>query len=241
MYGHPSLLYLLAPLAFLAGRRAVIGRLALVAAVETVIWALGPQELRYLAPVFPLYALLSGLAFNRLTERLGNIRHTRLYLLAPLLALFSLTLFEDAYLFLGMNPLPVLAGVESRDAFLGKEVTTYRPYQFLASIVRPGEQVLTVGEARRYYARVPLLPDNSGDLLARVFVAPGSPEATAVLLENAHVRYILLNAENVKFLAQFGLQEAAPEDAAFRRFQLRYLTEVYLGGTMHIYRFDPTG
>ncbi|HEV7213486.1 MAG TPA: glycosyltransferase family 39 protein, partial [Chloroflexota bacterium] len=111
MNGQPSLLFLLAPLLLLFDRRRIVVRLAFLAVFLSAVWALGPQELRYLVPVFPLYALLSAAALAALAARVRSERAARLLVMLPILGLLTVTLGEDIALVRFMRPLPVLAGL----------------------------------------------------------------------------------------------------------------------------------
>lgn len=236
MYGHPSVLFLLAPLALLFDRRPVTLRLAAVALVMSMVWALGPQELRYLVPMFPLYALLSAVALFGLASRCRSRRAARLVVLLPVVALLTVTAAEDVYLVVAMQPLPVLLGLQSKDAFLRRVVTDYGALTYLAGVVQPGQRVLALGEARSYYATVPLITDGARDLATLVFVDAGSPAATAQLLRRADVAFIMVNGQDLQFQATIAPAQAQRAAAAFQQFKQQYLHVVYQGYAMRVYR-----
>jgi|GEM_PF-460335 hypothetical protein len=236
MYGHPSLLFLLAPLTLLVDRRPVVLRMGFVGLVLSIVWALGPQELRYLVPVFPIYALLSAVVLLWLTSRCQSKRAARLLVLLPVTMLLAVTLAEDTYLVRAMQPAPVLAGFQSKDAFLRRVVTSYSAMAYLAGVIQPGQRVLAIGESRSYYAPFPFIIDGSRDLATRVFVDTGNPEAAARLLTQAGVGYLIVNEQDIQFQAAIAPEQVAQSTAALGRFQQRYLVEVFRGYQLQVYR-----
>jgi 4-amino-4-deoxy-L-arabinose transferase-like glycosyltransferase len=241
MYGHPSLLFVLTPLALFAVRRPVVIRLMLVAAVESIVWSVGPQELRYLVPTFPIYAVLGAVGFDWLAQRAGSPSLGVLRLVLPIVVLLSMTLYEDGYVLMSVDPLPVLAGVTSRDAFLGTQVSSYNADKFLAKVLLPGQRVLAFGEVRSYYAEVPIIFDYGRDMPTRIFVAPGSPQASAALLKRARVAYLLMEDIGNVDQAPFAPLEAQRELQSFQQFETHYLSLVFSNADVRVYRFTPDG
>lgn len=232
VYGRPSLLFLAAPFCILAWRHAMVRRLALVTVAMSVIWALGAQELRYLLPAFPGFAVLSGVVLAQASLATNKQRLLRLCTRGAVVALLLVALAENAVFLAARNPLPVLFGQQSRDAFLTRSVNVYGAYSFLDRVMAPGERALTLREDRGYYSRVPMLVDGWGVLSQVLFIAPGSPAGTAALLQQEHVAYVLLDTKN--------LNVPAVRDA-FRRFQQAHLTAVYRQDSIRIYRVANGG
>lgn len=240
MFGQPSYLFLLAPFCLLLRRRAVDWRLFAVSAAQAGLWALGPQELRYLLPVFPIAAVLAAAALDGLARRAATPPLRRLWLALPLVACMLLALVVDGYTLAVLHPLSVLAGQESRDAFLRRVDSSYGADAYLAGVVRPGERTLAIGEDRSYYARTPLIIDTSRDAAGRLFTSPNDA-ATAVLLRQAGVGYLLVNDQDLAFQAQLDPAAVRLERAAFARFAATALTEVYSSQGEHVYRLNPPG
>ena len=236
MNGQPSVLFLLAPLVLLFDRRPVVLRLLFIALLMSVLWALGPQELRYLVPAFPIFALLSGAALLWLAGRCRSVRATRLVVLLPVLCLLTVPLAEDINFFRFMQPVPVLAGLESKDAFLRRVVTSYAALSYLGSVIQPGQRALALGESRTYYATFPFITDGSRDLARRVFVDAGSPATVDALLTHDGIAYIIVNDDDMKFQAAVAPTQVRQAMAAFHQFQQQYLTEVYRDAPLHVYR-----
>ncbi|HEV7216118.1 MAG TPA: glycosyltransferase family 39 protein [Chloroflexota bacterium] len=227
VYGRPSLLFLAAPFSLLAWRQVTVRRLVLVTAALSVIWALGAQELRYVLPAFPLYALLASVVLAQATLAAAMGRLLRLLVRGAVVTVLLVTLGENALFLAARNPMPVLFGLQSRDAFLTRSVNVYGAYSYLERVMAPGQRALTLREDRGYYARVPMLFDGWGMLSQLVFVGPGSPTRTAALLRQEHVAYILLDTKN--------LDVPAVRDA-FLRFQQADLATVYRQDSIRVYR-----
>jgi 4-amino-4-deoxy-L-arabinose transferase-like glycosyltransferase len=226
-YGRPSLLFLLAPGCLVAWRSPIVRRLALVTAALSVLWALGSQELRYLLPVFPCYALLAGYTVGRLAGIAAQRPFARIALAIPLFVVLLISLTESTLYIAALRPLPVLAGVESRDAFLRREVNVYGAYAFLASTMRPGDRALALMECRSYYARVSMLFDCGSGLPQVIFVGPASPEQSAALLKQESIDYVMLDDRN--------LIDQTLRDS-FQRFASLYLQPVYHEQHVDVYR-----
>jgi 4-amino-4-deoxy-L-arabinose transferase-like glycosyltransferase len=241
MYGHPSLLFLFAPFALLLDRRRMVWGLAFTALTLSVVWALGPQELRYLVPVFPLFALLSADALVRVAARFQGRVTAALLVLLPVFSLLAVTLVEDVYLVRVMNPLPVLAGQQSKDAFLRRVDTNYGALAYLAGAVQPGQRVLTLGEDRSYYATVPLIIDGTRNLASRLFLESGNSATVNQLLLRAGVVYIMVNDQDMQFQAAGAPNQVGQAMAAFSQFQKQYLTTVYRGTELEVYHLNGAG
>ena len=143
-------LYLLLPLLlFLPARRAVLYPLAMSAGLA-IGWALGFQELRYLLPICAPLSLAAA-AVLRAGLRLPVLRCAVL----PALYLAALLGLGTTLLHVGADrPLAVIAGIESRDAYLRQNLATgptYRATTFLGARLQPGEVVRFFDDAQIYY------------------------------------------------------------------------------------------
>jgi hypothetical protein len=240
-YGRPSFLFLLAPFALLARRRSPpAGALALFGLLGFGAWAVGGQELRYLLPVFPAFALLAGCTLAMLAGRwtLPGIRKrvTALVVAAALVVALVESLIVAAI----YNPLPVLGGRESRDAFLRREVNVYGADAYLQSVLAPGDRVLALGDGRSYYSRLPMILDSTYDMEHRVFTVPGSTDRSAALLQLAGIDYVLVDRRDLDWRQQFN--SAAQEDnAAFERFRADHLVMIYDAMDVQVYHVVPPG
>jgi 4-amino-4-deoxy-L-arabinose transferase-like glycosyltransferase len=232
IYGRPSLLFLAAPFCLLAWPLALARRLALVTAAMSIIWALGAQELRYLLPAFPGLAVLSGVVLARVTAPPDRQRLLSICTRGAVVAALLIALGESVLFLAARNPLPVLFGHQSRDAFLTRSVNVYGAYSYLDRVMLPGEHALALREDRSYYARVPILFDGWAVLSQLVFVGPGTPAGTAALLQKEHVAYIVLDTKNL---------DVPAVRAAFLRFQQTRLTTVFRQDSIRVYRVTDGG
>jgi len=240
-YGRPGFLFLLAPLALCT--RANWRRtwhLALFAALALGAWAVGGQELRYLLPLFPILALLAGCALAACAGNAERPSPGVALTAVAVVAVLMIALAEALLVAAVYNPLPVLSGQESKDAFLRRQVNVYGAYAYLQSVLPAGQRVLALGDSRGYYVHLPVLLDSSYDLERRVFLDPGSLARTAALLQRAGIGYVLVDQTDLTWRQQFAPLEAQREAAAFARFGREDLTVVYDAANVQVYRFVPS-
>ncbi len=121
-----------------------------------MIWGIGSQQLRFLAPVVLLASALAGGACMR-----KGYRPRWLPPVVPIL----LTLVAAATIFpygreTLLDTLPVVTGSESRKSYLSRKVQSYDALRGIAEYVLEGERVFMVFENRVYYSSRPYFADS---------------------------------------------------------------------------------
>lgn len=92
-----------------------------------LFWAANVHQIRYLMPIFPFLAIITGYI-------LGYYRNNRGVFSLLLVFVVGSLGFNCYYIikdFKDINPIPVLTGRESRDTFLLRSVSSYDMYQFI--------------------------------------------------------------------------------------------------------------
>lgn len=116
----------------------------------------GLEQSRLLFPAFPTMALLAALGFDALpildVSRFSLARFTRLGVVLVL----GLTLLAQTLAWVSLNPLPYLAGIETREQYLSTRLTPgyWDVLQFTNRL--PQAKVIFFWEPRAYYASNPL-------------------------------------------------------------------------------------
>ena len=244
-----ALPFLLAWVARLFGRPRprppAIGYLLWFALLQYVFWTLGVIssrslfQSRLLLPAF--LALCPPLAylFDELraldTEALSLRRLVGMTVVLVLIANLC-----DQFLYaVRVNPLPVLTGVESRDAFLKRTLGAhYAAMQMVNKLVSPGDKVLFLWEPRSYYCRRAAQPDpileRWGWLLHR---HAGDLASIADELRRDGYTHVLLYREGMLLVRDNHLDPLRDEDfAAWDRFAADCLESEQVGEAYVLYR-----
>lgn len=237
-------LYLLLPLLLLLpARRAVLYPLVLSVGIA-VGWALGFQELRYLLPICAPLSLAAAVVL-----RAGLRRPVLRRAVLPALYLTVLLGLGTTLLHVGADrPLPIILGLESRDAYLRQNLATgptYRATNFLGERLQPDEIVRFFDDAQIYYVPYRTETDHLDMALIRLMAASPTPAAALATLRAEGVTYLVVNEGNIRYREQFDpAGRLAAAHAAFARVT-PLLEQIYQDGPddrprVIIYRVPPT-
>jgi 4-amino-4-deoxy-L-arabinose transferase-like glycosyltransferase len=193
--------------------RAIAGHLLLFFGLNYALWLSGLGrtvmllQTRLLFPVFGAAAVLGGLAL----DRLRNLRRPQFDVAWVVRAVMSLTLalllFSTFTMFLKINPLPVVLGLESPDDYLARRLGWY--YVVVQNINRelpPDAVVLFLWEPRSYHCQVECWPDAMLDRFLHTVHLRGQDAADVASYWRMHgVTHVLLNRGGLDLLlkAQF--------------------------------------
>ena len=144
----PTMLVWLLPLYVLVKKNRVIEGLVLWALARFVMWAIGPQNLRYYLPAHPALALSIGYTLAALA---GHSRS--LVALAARGALVTGLILSLTFLRIRDRSwnLPYVLGLESRQEYLGRELRGNEIVHFVNHQLPQDAVVLFLSEARGYY------------------------------------------------------------------------------------------
>jgi len=197
-----SPLYLLLPLLLLLpARRAIFYPLVMSAGIA-IGWALGFQELRYLLPICAPLSLATATVL-----RAGLRRPVLRRAVMPALYLATLLGMGTTLLHVGADrSLAVIAGFESRDAYLRQNLATgptYRATSFLGERLQPGDIVRFFDDAQVYYVPYRTETDHLDIALIRLMASSPSPGAALATLRTEGVTYLVVNEGNIRYREQF--------------------------------------
>jgi hypothetical protein len=185
--------------------------LALGAAGYAVFWAspVSSFQLRFLAPAWPLMAVVAADAAGRLTRSLAAL-HPR----APVIALagglavltLNLPFFTHwhqqgrggtirwiTHVHHGL-PLAVVVGGESADAFVARHVRSFRAWQHLNATIEPDARVLSFFGGDHLYAEREQVSSYAVSLRPAVWASdPHNPAESLATLARARVTHVLFN------------------------------------------------
>ncbi len=187
-------------------------------------------QARMLMPVFPMLALLTAYAIGRLPRlNLGVLRPAASLALAFYLGLNTLNLSLS---FVAFNPLPVLTGLQNREAFLEENLGSYyRAARFVSQSLPAQAYVHMFFEPRTYYFNRKAAPDVNLTQFSFYFEYYPTAEAFNAILKQRGATHIFISERGERYLLttpQYGqvdlLTKAQP---LFSELKSKYWKEVY--------------
>lgn len=165
----------------------------------TVIVSPISSQTRMLLPVFPLLALLAAQTLVRLPGlKAGLLRPVMALGLALYLAVNVLSLGLSL---LAFDPLPVLAGLKSRDAYLEENLGPYyRAARFINNTLPANAYVHAFFEPRGYYINPRFFPDNDLNQFFYYFERYPDPTSFNRVLKERGATHILISERGENFL-----------------------------------------
>jgi hypothetical protein len=147
----------------------------------------------------------------------------------------GLGLISQVLMLIGFNPLPYLAGLQSRSGYQDQFISQdwHEAITYINENLGPEDSVLFVWEPRSYGIRVSYEPDVLFDNVSQLIDRYGTAEAIMVGLRKEGVTYLLVN----KFIYPWIVSDyplSVEEQAVWEEFVDHYLTEsnmVYTDGT----------
>lgn len=233
-----------------ATTRTILRQMLVFSATLYLFWLAGASvsrsfiQSRYLYPVFPVLALLGAVACARLATldlaQFSVAHFSRLWFGLIL----ALTLFAQVMEFIQLNPLPYLAGFESRERFLATRLSPQGYWQALDFLAQQSStQVIFLWEPRAYYAPATavVLPDELLDRFAHLRFKYRDATTISDALRAEGYQYILLNRWGLEFQLADPLSGLAQSDVAVLKDILtRQARQVY-GAIPFEYAVDGTG
>lgn len=211
--------------------------LALGIAAYGLVWAspISSFQMRFLVPIVPFLAVLGAEGLRRLPSGAWP--------LIALLLVWNLPPFTpwheadrrgwSGWLTQTMRlvPLPVLAGAESRDAYLARKVPSYRAWQYIDAHATAGATVLTFSGGDHFYSRTERIWSDSPVARPAAWGALAGQEKPArAALARLRIGYVLFDKrqfEDANFRA-LAISSPAMRDCC--------LEQVYDDGRFAVYR-----
>jgi hypothetical protein len=217
----------------------------LLAALYFYTWAMTAQEIRYLLPLIPLLSILAAAGFlgSRATSETppGARVWPRLFgklaiLLGSLTALppvYPLWVHDWTYWHGYRSPLRFLAGKETPQEYVSRDVPSIYVYDYINANLRPSDRVLLLNDSARFYSRIPTL--YSFTVEGERILRQTSKEGILRKLKESGISYVLLNYNGVKPLS--GVE---PRQGVYfflnRAFRDRHLESVFSRNNVVLYR-----
>jgi len=194
-------------------------------------WASSAQQIRYLIPLFPILALVTGAILTRYRSR-KEIFGLLLCIVAGSLAFNG---YHIARGFITINPLRVAVGLESRDHFLSRTLPTYPMYRFVNWNLPPDARIFLI-----YMKNYTFLCDRDcyadamfeAHTLQKIFREEASPERVRNRLKAAGFTHLLYDE---RYLLGEPSPLSAEEKSIFLDFQAAHLSAVHREGPYHLY------
>jgi hypothetical protein len=149
---------------------------------------------------FPAFALLAAMAIRGLDPlRVGSVRPGSVARALALLSLFLATT-NQVHRFAARNPLPVLAGNVSGEAYVAANLGWYGPAMEKARALPEDARILMLWEARGYYCPALCVPDT---IIDRWYLAARTTAGNDELLarwESQGITHVLLHRTGQRFV-----------------------------------------
>ncbi|MCX6022720.1 MAG: hypothetical protein NTZ05_13520, partial [Chloroflexi bacterium] len=226
----------LLPLGILVGWPRAARPAAALTALLLALWAVGPQETRYVLPGAMLLCALMAVALARLLARYERAPLLRGAVQATVLILALLTVHHQLSSGFGgwsRGAVLHLVGLQSRDRYLEEASWLYGGMRYLRQRLPPDATVLYLGDSGGYYAPVRYIQDDAlaplwllplengyaypvahgstaGPVLTGEWTPAHAPSAAAALdaLRQQDVRYLFLSYIYAEGLTTDALKEA---------------------------------
>jgi len=152
-------LLLSAALAVVPSQRKGKRTLVVIILVGLLAWWFGTRQIRFLLPIIPLISILGALAVRDVLEGVKAKKHAwNAALLAACLVAAS-TAFINLGVVMELRLLNVIAGLESRDAFLERVVYDYQAMNAGLAQLGSEERMLMLWDGQGYYCGSSCIPD----------------------------------------------------------------------------------
>jgi hypothetical protein len=218
----------------------------LLAALYFYTWAMTAQEIRYLLPLIPLLSILAaagilgtGATLEKQAGARGGLRQfagAAILLLGSLTALppvYPLWVRDWTYWHGYRSPLRFLAGKETFQEFLNRDVPSIYVYDYINANLRPSDRVLLLNDSAQFYSRIATL--YSFTVEGERILQQTSEEGVLRQLKESGISYVLLNYNGVEPLS--GVE---PRQGVYfflnRAFQDRHLESVFSRNNVVLYR-----
>jgi len=235
----PFQLLALAGLVLLPRSRVTLGLLSL-ALVQYLVWLQSAHIVRYLVQALPAMCLLAACILDRvaMTPRYPGIARVVagtamvLGLLIPTASAMGTIVADRPYL--------QLVGLESREAFIERQVPGARAVAYLNEHVTDVRGVLMIGDDRGFYLRTSKWADLNLEAFQTLVNAPDADTARNYLT-HLGVSHVMTNTRDLAFFVPFDVEQRLP--AWWQRFEATragYLVPELSYGDVTLYRVVET-
>jgi len=114
--------------------------IAVYCLITFLFWASSAQQLRYLIPIFPFLAVITGSILTCYRKRPVLFRTLSLLIVGSL----AFNVYHISRDFIKTSPVGVVIGTESREAYLGRMLPSYTLFRFMNTSLPPASRVLLI-------------------------------------------------------------------------------------------------
>lgn len=198
----PSVLFPLAPLYALVRRNLHLNTVGWAVLFQWLWWAAGSQQTRFLLPLFPGLSLLVASLGVSLWQNRRFHRWKRALITGLVGAPVGCAVLIGLLFFTNSQPLPVIAGLESKDSFLRRMAGSYAAQRFIQSTLNPEARVLMMWDGRGYYCDARCLPDTEQSQWTRLSLAADGPTGLTRQLRALGITHLLYSPGDAEFVIQ---------------------------------------
>jgi hypothetical protein len=236
----PPVLFILAPLYLIVRKHRFITYLFGLIVLHLAVWSQGIATLRYLTPVFPAMSLVAAYL---LSQGMGSARlRGSVRVIAPALVVLSVLLGIGTIVpILGVDrPFAQLIGLESRNAYLSRMLPDYDAVRYLNEHESEVSRVLVIGDARLFYLEPPATIDQGLNYAFELQLA-SDPRNALAKLQKLGISHVLVSERELVWLTHFDPEQRVEQWwNDFQRSRPAYLTTVYSGDRVDVYRVAET-
>jgi len=240
----PNVLFVLALLYPIGRRTRGADSIAVFAAGGFLLWSAGSQQIRFLLPLFPLFAVTAASVILRVGEALRP--HRWAWAVGAMLVAVpvGLAIFWSGFLIWYARPGGVIAGLESKRAFLERRVPNFRAMEFVDRAIPETGRVLMLWDGEGYYCDARCLPDTDQSQWPRLAANQPDPDELASTLRSLGVTHLMYSRDSDVLVEERdprGVHRRTRE-YLFGRFRKRCAVEIYGDGWVSIYELrcaDP--
>ena len=223
-------------------RPAAVGYLLTFALAQYLVWTWGVIasrslfQSRLLLPCFVAMAPALAVALDALRafDRPAFSLHRFVWMTIAIV--LALNVVYQGLDFLRIDPLPYLAGRESRDEFLTRNLGQhYAAMQYINENLPSGAKILFLWEPRSYYCQRQAQPDAILETWKHLVYEYGSVDAIARHLADEGYTHVLLHQKGLEFVVEAGMDPITGEDVRlWEDLASDYLTVVHREGEGYV-------
>ncbi len=225
-----------------AKQRLSVQHAALIGVVGLLVWAVGNRmsgfliQTRFYFVLFPAFSFLAAAGFQGLSQiQIPQVRTARLLAALTLLPLV-LNLIESGLTTLQSGALPTIAGLRTKDEYLGDALGWYLPATEAIHQLPAGAKTMLLYETRSLYCLPACSPDEILDRWKRSKIQYQTSQAILSAWKREGFSHILFYRSGAKFMAENGDINLPPaEYAEMDRFLSSLPKPVSFGGVYELY------
>lgn len=189
------------------------------------------QQTRLLFPIFPLLAVLAGVAVEGLATWDTRVFSVHRFVLLVLAVALALNAVSFVLAFVSDSPLPYILGLETKDKYLNRHLGEYyRAVSFVNEDLPSAARVLFLWEPRSYYCQRDCQPDAILDKFKHLTYEYGDGEGIAEWLHAQGISHVLFHKAGLEHILTARFDPILPTDVAV----LETLQQSYLEPIHHV-------